>query len=300
MSGSRQHIVPQQMIRRFANNKGKLFELYKSDLSINRRPRSPKGILFHDEYYKDKITDFDEVVLRPVEQKFASHYAEIADKPWQRKTWPAEIGAAFINWVASQLCRTRFLIEMSREIIKQVDPILINAYKTDPKLINNILRYQMFSSYQDFLSRPRWKWKCLIISTQSNLIISDHPVCYALGFEKGRKALLVPLSKKRILFGGTAETIEKCCQLSVREINFSLAAWSERHVFAADKKTLQHLAADLYGTGIISGPSEVLEAARKPFFGLSERIHTNPVPKNVDVNKFWKSLKDSFGPSIIK
>ena len=300
MSGPRQHIVPQQMIRRFANDKGKLFELFKPKLALATRTKSPRGIIFRDNYYEDRIASFDDGVLKPIEQNFASHYQEIADIPWQHKTWPAEAGASFIDWVAALMCRTSLLVEMTREITKQADPVLVVAYTKDSELANNIVRHHMFTQYQDFISRPLWRWKCLNIKTTSNIVITDSPVCYFLGLERGRKALMVPLSKKRILFGGKTQTVDKCRNLSVREINFSLAAWAERHIFAADKRTLEDLITDLKGKGIISGPPDVLMAAQEPLFGLPQRVVGHPIPENVDINKFWETLKDSFGPSIFK
>ncbi len=298
-SGPKQHIVPQMMIRRFTNEKGKLYEFYKPKLTIATKMRSPSGVLFRDNYYKDKIADFDEEILQPVEQKFAFHYAEIVDKPWQNRIWPGGIGAAFIDWVVAQFCRTGLLVEMTKAIVGDIPGPYATAYSRDSKLGNNLVRQHMFSKYQDFLSRPLWKWKCLDIRANSNLVITDNPVCYALGHKPGLRTLLVPLSSKRILFGGLAEAAERCRELSVREINFSLAAWAERHVFAADKQTLTDIRTDLRGEGIILGPQEVLDAARKSLFGLPERVRTNPVPANIDIDSFWKSLKDSHGPAIV-
>lgn len=110
---------------------------------------------------------------------------------------------------------------------------------------------------------------------------------------------MLPLSKRRILFGGKAETVNECGSLSIRDINFCLAAWAERQIYAADRQTLIEVATDLRGKGIISGPQEILDTARKPLFGLHERAATNQVPENIDLDNFWKSLKDSFGPSIL-
>jgi len=82
-SNRRQHIVPQQMIRRFANEQGRLFELYKPTLSIGTRMKLPRGILFHDYYYDDRIISFDEEVLKPIEDKFGHYYEDFANAPLQ-------------------------------------------------------------------------------------------------------------------------------------------------------------------------------------------------------------------------
>ena len=48
-TGKDQHIVPQQMIRNFAGDDGKLIEMLKPELVIATRRRAPKGILFGDD-----------------------------------------------------------------------------------------------------------------------------------------------------------------------------------------------------------------------------------------------------------
>jgi hypothetical protein len=300
-NGRRQHIVPQQMIRRFTNEQSKLYELYKPTLSLGTRPHSPRGILFCDYYYDDTIKSFDEEVLKPIEQKFAAHYAEIADKPFRKKVWSSKAGAAFIGWVASHLCRTSLLVKMNKVLFGQVSSLMALAYAKNPQLANNIVRSEMFNKYQDFLSRPLWKWKCRIFPSESktNLVITDNPVCCVLGLGSGKRVYMVPLSKKRILFGGSAEMVEKSRGLSIRYINFSLAAWAERHIYAADKQSLENVAIDLRGEGEFTCPAVLLEAARKPLFGLPERAAANPIPNGIDLDKFWKSLKNSFGPSTL-
>ena len=60
-TGRRQHIVPQQMIRNFAGDDGKLVEMVKPEFDIGTRRRAPSGILFRDDYYRDTVSDFDAV-----------------------------------------------------------------------------------------------------------------------------------------------------------------------------------------------------------------------------------------------
>lgn len=297
----RQHIVPQQMIRRFANDQGRLFELYKPTLSLGTKMRSPRGILFRDYYYNDRISSFDEEVLKPIEDKFGKHYTEIADKPWQNKIFSCEVGAAFVDWVSSHLCRTKLLEEMNKVLFKNENPLLALAYDNDPKLANNIVRSVLFEMYRDLFSRPLWKWKCKIFPDdfQNNLVLTDNPVCKVLGFGEAAGTLMVPLSKRRILFGGKKEIVEECEKLSIRDMNFCLSAWADRNIYAADKQTLMDIVTDLRGDGIISGPQEILEAARKPLFGQHKRVSTKSVPEDINLNKFWQSLKDSFGPSML-
>jgi hypothetical protein len=296
----RQHIVPQQMIKRFADDKGKLLGLRKPTLSIGTRMRSPREILFRDYYYDDSVKSFDEGVLKPIEQKFARHYAQIADAPWEDRVWPGEVGAAFVDWVAAQFCRTGLLVEMNKVIFAQEGGIVAEAYAKGSRLADNLIRAAQFQQYQDLLSRPLWHWKCCIFPAEdeSNLVITDNPVCLALELGQGDRVFLVPLSKKRVLFGGKSEVVDKCGGFSARDVNFCLAAWAEREVYAAERRTLEFVLADLRGEGIIAGPSELLEAARKPLFGLPERSAAHPVAKDVDTGAFWREHASSFGPPI--
>jgi hypothetical protein len=289
------------MIQRFTNQESKLSELYKPTLSIGTRMKSPRGILFRDYYYDDKIASLDDELLKPIEQKFARHYAEIVDMPWQNKIWPGDIGDAFVDWVAAQLCRTSFMMKMNEVLFRRENPMLAIAYDKDPQLANNIVRSELFQEYQDFLSRPLWKWKCRIFpeGADRNLVITDNPVCRVLGLGEATGALMVPLSKKSILFGGRREIVDNCEALSIRDINFCLTAWADRNIYAPDIQILQDIAADLSGKGIITGPVELLEAVRKPLFGLPERTATRIETGDVDVSKLWGQIKDNFGPSIL-
>lgn len=79
MSGRKQHLIPQMMIKRFAGTDGKLVELCKPELKIGTRRRSPRGVLFADDYYRDLTSDFDDDLLLEVEQNFAIHYPPMAD-----------------------------------------------------------------------------------------------------------------------------------------------------------------------------------------------------------------------------
>ena len=82
-TGRRQHVVPQQMIRRFTNANGVLFALRKPDLTILAKIKRPKGVLWREDYYKDATGDLDAQWLTPIEQRFAGHYPALADHPWE-------------------------------------------------------------------------------------------------------------------------------------------------------------------------------------------------------------------------
>lgn len=295
--GKRQHLVPQQMIRRFANDDGYLFEMLKPKLEIATRKKRPKGIVFRDDYYVDSVSDFDEDLLQRVEQKFALHYPKLVDGPWEGRTWPGDVGAAFVDWVAAMLCRTPLLVAMARAIAARDDPVMKIAIAAAPKMMDNIFRSGWYEEQQDLLSRPGWRWKCLNITVEKNIVITDNPVCHSANIG-GKHVVLVPLSKRRILFGGSADAVEGWRGVPVDLINLVLAAWAERQIFAADRETLETLLRNLRGEGEF-GPREYCEAARKPLFGLPERSSSTPIPEGVDTSKFWEDLKGSYGQTIL-
>jgi len=73
-----QHLVPQMMIKRFAGNDGRLAELIKPNLAFGTQRRAPKGILFGKNFYRDRNSDLDDELLKPIEQEFALIYPSLA------------------------------------------------------------------------------------------------------------------------------------------------------------------------------------------------------------------------------
>jgi hypothetical protein len=296
-NGQDDHIIPQQMIKRFADDNGSLWEFIKPELKIGTRRRKPKGILFREDYYKDEFGDLDDEFLKKVEQRFAIYYPKLADEPWRENVSPDE-GAAFIDWVAALMCRTQMLVVMTRDLTNDT-PFLKLINQLTPKAMDNLFRTLWFCEHQDFLTRRGFKWKCLNITAEKNVVITDNPVCLSGNLGQG-KVVIVPISKRRIIFGGTVEALQPWGQVSIDLINMILGAHAERHIFAADKDTLLILANNLRGEGEF-GPSEFCEAARKPLFGLPERLVSacRSNTGDLDASKAWKALKDSYGDSIL-
>jgi hypothetical protein len=295
--GQDDHIVPQQMIKRFADDNGDLIELIKPELKIGTHKRKPKSILFRENYYKDEFGNLDDELLKKVEQRFAIYYPKLADEPWREDASPDE-GAAFIDWVAALMCRTQLLVVMTRDLTNDA-PLLKMINQLAPKMMDNLFRTLGFCENQDLLTRPGFKWKCLNITIEKNVIITDNPICLSGNLGQG-KVVIVPISKRRIIFGGTVQALQPWGQVSVDLINMILGAHAERHIFAADKDTLSILANNLRGEGEF-GPDEFCEAARKPLFGLPDRVISacRSNTGKVDTSKAWKALKDSYGASIL-
>lgn len=200
-TGPRQHYVPQQMIRRFANEHNQLRAMRKSSLAVLKRPKVPRGILWKENYYKDTTGDLDAEWLTPIEQRFAKYYGTLADEPWRGDTTPKEEGEAFIDWTISQLCRTQFLPKVTESMMLDKPLLFQAAYVSHPTLFHNTFRQQLFEHLKEVYTLPGWKWKCFIISTDANLVLTDHPVCSTPSNSSLGHVILVPLSKKRIIFG---------------------------------------------------------------------------------------------------
>lgn len=296
VAGKRRHIVPQLMIRRFAGPDGKLIELHKPTLRLGTRRRSPSGILFQDDAYKDRVGDLDADLFQRVEQEFATHYAQIADHPWQKRVWPGEVGAAFVNWVAAMIARTSPITTMAA-VLAEANPLMRLAYAATPDVMDNIMREGWFGEWQNLLARPQWCWKCRIIPEARTLILTDNPVCQTNGLGPGGIVVLVPLSKHRILFGGTREAVERCGDMPVAHMNAFLAAWAERSIFASDAATLHEVVRHLKGEVPGSDPAWC-EAARKPLFALREGAASRRPPPGLDLHEFWEGVKSRYGPPI--
>lgn len=279
-TGPSQHYVPQQMIRRFANERNQLRALRKSTLTIGKRPKGPKKILCKDNYYKDNCRDLDAEWLTPIEQQFAKYYPKLADEPWQTMPASKEEGEAFIDWTISQLCRTPLLPALTDSIMRN-KPLLFQAeYAKNPTLFHNMFRRVLFENLKEVYTLPGWKWK--VSSTVANLVLSDHPVCSTPSNSPLGHVIFVPLSKKRIIFGGGMDSIKQVEALSVRNMNCILASRAEEWIYAADDATLLEVVHDLKGEGS-TRDGVCLTEARKPFFGLPERAASAPQPNSSDI-----------------
>ena len=217
--GPRQHIVPQMMIRRFAGSDGRLWEMRKPNLAIGSRSRSPKGILFRDNYYKDRVSDLDADLLTPIELAFSKCYPTLADQLWSTDTHDEDTGAAFVDWVSSMMVRTPMMVEtIGDDFARFGDPLMKLLFGLAPDIMLNYHRERSFRWWRDLLCRPNWRWKCRVFPSGSNVVLTDHPVCQTNGLQAGGVALLVPLSKSRVLVGGLPEAVDRFRDISAREL----------------------------------------------------------------------------------
>ncbi len=222
------HTVPQMMIRRFAGSDGKLVELVKPELSLGTRRRSPKGIMFKNDHYRDFIADLDEELLKPIEQKFAKYCPLMADEV-KAKLIPPDRGSAFIEWVAAMLVRTDAFVSFFHAVAdKMEDGFEKLLYRRFRKEMQNDARTFMFHDFVDLLTRENYRWKALNFPSNVCVVLTDNPVCQTNGLGIGGQVTIVPLSKHRVMFGGQKEAIDEMRNISIGELNHFLAGWSER------------------------------------------------------------------------
>lgn len=284
------------MIRRFAGEDGKLSELQKLTLTIGKRRRAPKGILFIDDFYADNFGNFDDELLTPVEQKFARFYPLIAD---EAKPVPlsGEGGAALIDWIAAMLARTRAHAVFSQTVAQKKGSVGGALWQLFPSVLTNIARIQWFSECQDLLSRPMMRWKIKTFCNADIVVLTDHPVCQTNGLGVGGQVTIVPLSKHRVLFGGQQEAVDQC-NFRIEELNTFLAGYAERSVFATNSNSLEIVVHNLRGEGPIGTP-EWCANARRPFFGFSDRVKEWPLQTDLDTFDWWERTKDSYGETVL-
>jgi len=293
-AGQRQHLTPQMMIRKFTGEDGKVLELHKPSLRIGTRRRSPRGILFIDNFYRDLISDLDSDLLMPIEQKFARFYPSIVDQEKPREL-SGEGGAALVDWIAAMLCRTKAFICLAKVIVHMENEILVELVSQ----LANEFRTHWFREWQDILTRADFRWKMKVFSDECRIVLTDNPVCQTNGLGQGGAILMVPLSKHHILFGGRQEAVERCRDFTLGQVNAFLAAWADKSIFAADRKSLEAVKLNLEGEGTV-GTDQWCEAARKPFFGSSDRIQLAQFPSKQDLSTWWEQLKSSYGEPLLE
>jgi hypothetical protein len=299
VTGKRQHIVPQQMIRNFAGSDGKLIELIKPTLKIATRRRSPKSILFRDDVYRDSVSDFDAELLTPVEQKFAQVYPRVLE----RATLNGDEGAALVDWIAAMLVRTQLITGLMplapSDLPADLPPQLKDRVAEAKKLLDNMTRSNLFTMYQDLLARQRWRWKFRKFPIPC-LALSDHPVGITSIHQEGGQMVIVPMSSKVVLIGGARDAIERMRDAIAMDYNFFAAAYAHRSVFACERPILEEVVGSLSDTSPF--PPERVRAARQPFFGaphrIRERMKSETMPQDFDPGAALQKHIESFGPPV--
>lgn len=285
---------PQQMTRRFAGDGGKLVEMLKPEFTLETRRRSPRGILFSEDFYKDRSTDFDAELLTPGEQKFAAVYDDVLAK----KKLDGHHGAALVDWIAAMLVRTDLVKFLMPTVPDDLLEEIVTHLAELKKLVDNMARSQWFTMYQDFLVREKWNWKwCRFSLEAGEIIITDHPVCTTSVMSDGEFMVVVLLSRDTVLYGGGDEAIERMRHARVSDLNFFLAAWARRHIFVSTTETLERVRNSMSERSEYA--AETVAEARKPLFGVSERIRermaVGEVPNDFDFGRALQEMHEGYG-----
>lgn len=269
------------MIRKFANANGRLYELLKPPMKIGTRPRSPKSILFRDDYYKDPVGDLDLELLSKVENKFGKVYSKVLNNT----PLDGQAGAAFVDWVSAMLVRTGLMEESITSLIANHSEDL--ARNTDAfKSIANLARMCQFTAYQDLFTRKQWVWKIKSFSSSDqDIVITDHPVCTSGCAQRKDFSVTLPVSKKAIFFGGYTETTKKMALVKPEQVNQFLYGWANRSVFASTRETLESITESLRYQEKIN--PALYEKSSLPYFG-----HTLRLAQIVDADLQNKKIPD--------
>jgi len=270
-NGRRRHIVPVQMIRRFANADGRLFCLNKTTLCIPDRTigNDPRTILYKPNYYRDEAGDLDGTWIQPIEAAFAdSYHSLVAASAGDRDLNPTE-RAAVIQWIACLQCRTE-LFQESMDTLKASEHMRRRSgAEMSTAAIANRLRRDFAQDYERLYTSTGWYWKMDTFREGRSLILTDHPVCHTTEQEPHGTVVFVPLSKTQILVGGGSTALQQIQAMGVEQVNLFLAAWANRLIYAESVPTLERVAVQLRAAG---------EPATLPFFGLIQRMETSPPP----------------------
>lgn len=282
------HIIPQQMIRKFANANGELRELHKPSLRLGTRWRKPKGILFGDDYYMDLAGNLDEELLKRVEQNFARYYPLFAAETLDNHSIDGEASMALIDWLASLLSRTSLIQAAAMGVAVKHESSMVPLMVA----LRNDVRQRWYEQMRDMMTRSEWKWRNLSIRDDQVVVLTDNPV--VLAKVPGARSLVViaPLTDKRILFGGLEDTVEKFRGARIDQLNRHLAAWAESRIFSSSTETLEQILGDL------RAESGWAQNARQPFNGFVERIKTMPGPRGDEASQYWEEMLESLGPSM--
>lgn len=299
-SGRRRHYVPQMMIRAFADSDGALHELIKSRLALGTRVRRPKKILYADDMYIDSAVDLDEELFKPIEQRFQQVYPILASGDAKDYPQHSDAGYAFIEWIASMMCRMPGHELQLREILGKSEPTDEHAIaarvlqEVAPQLLANMIRVAEYERIKDLLCRPRWKWAMKTWSEPVSIVLTDMPVCYVRTSEESQLVIICPISSRRVLFGGLEQDIDKCRNWDSRLVNVFLAGWAVRHIFSRDRRALHEIIEDLSGKGIVVDQNWCA-GARRPLLGMLDRIKSQPSPSEDQVNELDERMKEAFG-----
>lgn len=262
------HIIPQQMIRRFADAEGLLLEFRKPELTLGTRGRRPKGILFAKKYYTDCLGSIDRDWLTRVENDFGRFYGWFIEQNGRVVLEPKQSGL-LLEWGLSLLVRGRFF----ERVVASLKPPSTPFARASLNNQRYVVMRELFEGFRR-LGEVGWVFQY----PDRNLVLSDTPVL--LHREHGDFSLVLPLSRNHLCVFGVPETHDHWNQCDATDVNCLFFGWAERVVYCADASELERIQAR------VTIPSDAINpawqaAAVQPFLGLSSRLNPPQPPPQV-------------------
>lgn len=293
LSGKRQHFIAQLHSRQFAGDAG----LYMLDKHTGRidKPKSPKAVLYGDNFYGPAGNAFDEQFLKPTEDEYAKHLPPLLDP--QRREFSDETLSALTAWVATLSVRTSFLPaaglcgEGDVEAFEQEAQsrgIAIHDYHA-------MARVNICDVLLKLFELPDWHWRRIIYQTSpgNELVLTDHPVAVSRTHAAPEHPFVaVALSKNVLAIGGRLDVTSHVPIQDVGPINTTFVAHADRRIYSGDRMTLERIAAGL--ARVRAGEAEELSFVLPSFAGL-----TRPKPSREYTD--WShedsiaSMREAFG-----
>lgn len=276
------------MIRRFAGGDVRLYELLKPSLAVSTKARTPRAILWRDDYYVDQVGDLDEELLKDIEQRFSRFYEGIISAPRSGVSVTGPAASALVDWCASMLARTAGFSALRDSVLRKLGGPMAELGPEAVICAKNAMLVSWYDEMRDVLSRPGWKWRMIIVGGTPGLVLTDNPVLLVRFSGVQHFHILAPLSATCLLIGGPGIPRELPHDLIPR-LNLHFSAWSHSRIYSPALEQLRLIAAAL------GADTPWAQRARSPLCGLPEQIRDGGSPPADAPERFWSEFKSSLG-----
>lgn len=272
MSNTKEHFVPQMLIRQFTNNDGRIFCFDKKNCRIPDRVygNSPRDIMYIKGYYDDPKGNLDAELYKEIENRFAPHLTRLIENPWNASQEKG-FGRSLLDWMAAQISRTDLIPLSLKAILRKYN----EEEKWSPEEFAvkvRELRIKQFHFFLRLMSLPKWKWKLWVSDDERKFVLSDHPVVNTTTDTAMGLMIFFPFSPFQILVGGSMEghrIIEE--REILLAINGYIFSWSHRFTYSVCLPELESIQHMYHTTGDIEHDNWMLYA-REPYHGIARKI----------------------------
>jgi hypothetical protein len=253
MSAKRDHVVPQQHLKRFCNSDKAVWSLSKPDLRIGSKPHTPKSICYEAEYYTDAIgRDFDEEYLKPIEDEFGRQSALLQEQPEEdlNLIW---------RWFISMLARSRFAEQIINQTVSKAE------YRSSIKKSRFLIVDQFLRLFRE--------WDCFLnvfeVDGSEPLVTTDSPICMHTFRCSNPPIFLMPLSGNRLFVSGPKKFRDPISEILTCDVNLLMFAWCEKYTYSSSRDLLSRIKNQVSDPHPEFNPAW-FGLARLPFFGVPE------------------------------